>query len=123
MHPLLRRARVAKTILVLPHPDLAVSGVVRLPGRELRLEGARGGQAHLWGTKHAGRWAWAHANDFAGLDGVPRTGAYLDGVSVIVPRLGRDVGPEHAGRRATCSASRSPRRRRSGSCARPAASG
>jgi hypothetical protein len=57
VHPLLRRARVAKTTLVLPHPDLAVSGVVSLAGRELRLDGARGGQAHLWGAKHAGRWA------------------------------------------------------------------
>ena len=27
------------------------------------------------------------------LDGAPRPGAYLDGVSVFVPRLGREVGP------------------------------
>jgi hypothetical protein len=93
VHPLLRRARIAKTVLVLPHPDLAVSGTVRLGDRELALDGARGGQAHLWGSKHAGRWAWAHCNDLATLDGAPRPGAYLDGVSVVVPRLGRDIGP------------------------------
>jgi hypothetical protein len=93
VHPLLRRARIAKTVLVLPHPDLAVSGTVRLGGRELTLDGARGAQAHLWGSKHAGRWAWAHCNDLAGVDGEPRPGAYLDGVSVVVPRLGRDIGP------------------------------
>jgi hypothetical protein len=91
--PLLRRAGIAKTILVLSHPDLAVSGTVRFGGRELVLEGARGGQAHLWGSKHAARWAWAHANDLRSLEGEPRPGAYLDGVSVFVPRLGRELGP------------------------------
>jgi hypothetical protein len=93
VHPLLRRARVAKTVLTLPHADLAVSGTVTLPDGELALEGARGGQAHLWGAKHASRWAWAHCNDFDDLDGTPRPGSFVDGVSVFVPRLGRELGP------------------------------
>ena len=93
VHPLLRRARLAKTVLVLPHPDLEVSGRVSVDGRELRLEGCRGGQAHLWGSKHAARWAWAHCNDFESLDGEPRPDCYLDGVSVFVPRFGRELGP------------------------------
>src|SRR5205085_1424661 len=63
VHPLLRRARLAKTVLVVPHPDLELEGSVSFPGRELRLAGARGGQAHLWGSKHASRWAWTHCND------------------------------------------------------------
>jgi hypothetical protein len=91
--PLLRRAGIAKTILVLAHPDLAVSGTVQLAGRDLVLDGARGGQAHLWGSKHASRWAWAHANDLRTPEGEQRPGAYLDGVSVFVPRLGRQLGP------------------------------
>ena len=53
----------------------------------------RGGQAHLWGSKHANRWAWMHCNDFTGLDGSPRAGDFLDGVSVFVPRFGREIGP------------------------------
>jgi hypothetical protein len=93
VHPLLRRARLAKTVLVLPHPDLEVTGRVSLEGRELRLEGSRGAQAHLWGSKHAARWAWAHCNDFESVDGQPRPDCYLDGVSVFVPRFGRDLGP------------------------------
>jgi hypothetical protein len=93
VHPLLERARIAKTVLALPHADLAVDGTVRIGGRELRLEGTRAGQAHLWGTKHAGRWAWAHCNDFEGLDGRPSPGAFVDGVTVWVPRFGRTVGP------------------------------
>lgn len=88
VHPLLRRARVAKTVLVLPHADLSVDGTVSFGGRELTLQGARGGQAHLWGSKHANRWAWVHCSDFAG-----QPGAFVDAVSVFVPRLGREIGP------------------------------
>jgi hypothetical protein len=88
VHPLLRRGRIAKTVLVLPHADVAVHGTVSFGGRELTLEGARGGQAHLWGSKHANRWAWVHCNDFAGHEG-----AFVDGVSVFVPRFGREIGP------------------------------
>jgi hypothetical protein len=93
VHPLLRRAGIAKTLLVLAHPDLAVSGTVRFAGRDLVLDGARGGQAHLWGSKHAARWAWAHANDLRSVEGEPRPGTYLDGVSVFVSRFGRELGP------------------------------
>jgi hypothetical protein len=88
VHPLLRRGRIAKTVLTLPHADLSITGTVAFGGRELTLDGARGGQAHLWGSKHASRWAWAHCNDFAGHDG-----AFVDGVSVFVPRFGREIGP------------------------------
>jgi hypothetical protein len=93
VHPLLRKARLAKTILVLPHPDVEVSGSLAFEGRELQLESVRGGQAHLWGSKHATRWAWTHCNDFESFDGEPRSDSYFDGVSVFVSRLGRDVGP------------------------------
>lgn len=93
VHPLLERAKIAKTVLVLPHADLEVSGTASIRGREVRLDGARGGQAHLWGSKHASRWAWVHCNDFETLDGEPRAGAFVDGVSVYVPRFRREIGP------------------------------
>ena len=87
VHPLLERARIARTVLVLPHPDLAVQGTVSWADRGIELAGARGGQAHLWGSKHATRWAWLHCNDLG------RSGAFVDGVSVVVPRFGRQIGP------------------------------
>jgi hypothetical protein len=93
VHPLLRAAKIAKTILFLPHPDLEVSGTVRLGDRRIELSGVRGGQAHLWGSKHASRWAWMHCNDFTALDGAPRPDTFVDGVSVYVPRFGRELGP------------------------------
>lgn len=92
--PILQRAKIAKTVLVLPQGDVAVSGTVTLPGgRELTLDGVHGGQAHLWGSKHSARWTWAHCGDFADADGRPQPGTFVDGVSVFVPRLGREVGP------------------------------
>jgi hypothetical protein len=93
VHPLLRRTKLAKTVLVLPHPDVEVSGRIAWDGRELELDGVRGGQTHLWGSKHASRWAWVHCNDFQTLEGEPRPGDFFESVSVIVPRLGREIGP------------------------------
>ena len=93
VHPLVRRAGVAQTELVLPHADLVISGTVRLGERTLALDGARGGQAHLWGMRHAARWAWAHASDLHSADGVARPDTFVDGVSVYVERRGRELGP------------------------------
>jgi hypothetical protein len=88
VHPFLRRAKIAKTVLFLPHPQLDVRGHVQIGDRRIGVDGAGGGQAHLWGSKHASRWAWVHCNDFTGRDG-----AFIDGVSVFVPRFGREIGP------------------------------
>lgn len=93
VHPLLRRTWAASSVLVLSHPDLAITGTLRAAGRELVLDGARGVQAHVWGSRHARRWTWAHACDLHGADGLPRPGAWIDAVSAFVPRLGREIGP------------------------------
>ena len=93
VHPLLERARIARTMLVVPHPDLAIEGMISFGGSEIELSGARGGQAHLWGAKHAARWCWLHASDLEDLDGTPRRGDWIEAVSVVTPRLGREVGP------------------------------
>jgi hypothetical protein len=91
VHPALRAAKVAKTILFLPHPDVEVSGRIEIAGRKVEIARARGGQAHLWGSKHASRWAWVHCSDFNGSNGTGQ--AFVDGVSVFVPRFGRELGP------------------------------
>lgn len=104
VHPALQRLGVAKTVLVLPHADLVIDGTITLGDgqlelrgargdEQLELRGARGGQAHLWGSKHANSWAWVHCNDFARANGTRADGAFVDGVSVFVPRFGREVGP------------------------------
>jgi len=93
VNPVLERLGIAHSALVLPHADLSIDGELGFAGQRLELSGARGGQAHLWGTKHASSWAWVHCSDLATLDGEPLMGAFVDGVSATVPRFGRELGP------------------------------
>jgi hypothetical protein len=91
VHPLLRRVGAARTELVLPHPDLAIDGHITIGQRRLDLSGAPGQQAHLWGSKHAASWAWAHCNDFITIDGTRRPGSFVDGVSALVIAGSREL--------------------------------
>ena len=93
VHPLLEKARIARTMLVVPQPDLAIEGTITWGDTTVELSGARGAQAHLWGAKHATRWCWLHASDLEGVDGVRRPGEWIEAVSVVTPRAGREVGP------------------------------
>ncbi len=85
--------RLASTVLVLAHGDVPVSGRLQIGGRSVELDGARGGQTHLWGTKHAATWAWARCSDFRTEDGEPVLDTFVDGVSARVKRFGRELGP------------------------------
>lgn len=93
VHPLARRAGLARTVLVVAHPDLAISGWVAFGERRLELDAVKGAQAHVWGSEHARRWAWAHANDLTTLDGEQVPDSFFEGVSARVVRGGREVGP------------------------------
>ncbi len=93
VHPLAERLGLAQTVLELPQADLAVEGTLTYAGTRLELSGARGGQAHLWGAKHADAWAWVHCNDLCDDGGAPVPGAFVDAVSVRVRRGPREFGP------------------------------
>jgi len=93
VHPLLQRLGLAETVLELPHADLSIDGAVEFSGERLELAGAHGGQAHIWGAKHARSWAWVHCNDLRTTDGRPAPGAFIDAVSVTATRAGREFGP------------------------------
>lgn len=91
--PLLGRLGLAKTVYLLPHAEVLVSGTVRIGSERIELTGAPGGQAHLWGSEHAASWAWAHCGDLSTAGGDPVRGAFFDGVSALVSRFGRTLGP------------------------------
>ncbi len=93
VHPLVERLGLAQTVLELPGADLAVEGTVSYAGQRLELAGARGGQAHLWGSKHADSWAWVHCNDLRDAAGDRADDTFIDAVSVSVRRGGRSIGP------------------------------
>ena len=93
VHPALQRLGAAQTVLVLPHADVAVEGHVTIGEERIELASAPGGQAHIWGSKHARSWAWVHCGDFHDSQGQPVPDTFIDGVSAVVSRLGREVGP------------------------------
>lgn len=85
--------RFATTVLCLPHGDVRFEGHIRYGGRTVELDGARGAQAHLWGSKHAAAWAWARCGELRSSGGEHAAGTFVDGVSVRVERFGRQLGP------------------------------
>jgi hypothetical protein len=93
INPLLGRLGLAKTVLVLPHADVLVSGSLGIGSERIDLSEVPAGQAHLWGSEHAESWAWAHCSDLSTPDGKPAPGAFFDGVSALVSRFGRTLGP------------------------------
>lgn len=53
-----------KTKALAPHENARFTGKVIANGREINFKDSPGQQTHLWGTKHAHRWAWGHCNSF-----------------------------------------------------------
>jgi hypothetical protein len=62
------RGTLSPTTPFAPNVDIRVSGTVTVDGLEVRLERAPGQQGHLFGTRHAERWAWAHCVSFVDED-------------------------------------------------------
>lgn len=77
------RARLAGTNVSSPALQLHVSGEVEVGGERFTFDRAIGERGHVFGRRHADRWAWAHVHHF---DGAPD--ASLEGVSAEVKRFG-----------------------------------
>lgn len=72
---------IGETSVISPNPAVSMTGFVTVDGERFDFERATLGQTHLWGTRHAYAWAWAHCADF---DAAPD--AHLE---LLAPRLHR----------------------------------
>ena len=70
-HEAMYRLPLPKTKWLVPNQDVAFRGVLTWNERVLECAGEPGQQSHLWGTQHADRWVWGHANLWA--DGADAT--------------------------------------------------
>ena len=63
--PILHRTGLASTKPLTPNPEARFTGVIEGDGDRVDLDGAPGQQSHVYGTRHAERWAWASCSRFA----------------------------------------------------------
>lgn len=63
-HQMFYTGKFPKTKVLSPHMDARFKGTINANGRQIQFSDAPGQQTHLWGTKHALRWAWGHCNTF-----------------------------------------------------------
>lgn len=61
----LYHAPLPRTKYLSPGWDIRVSGTVQIDEQLLQIAEAPAQQAHLWGTRYADEWVWAHCNAFA----------------------------------------------------------
>ncbi len=83
-----RGGGLAQTTVLSPNVDVVIDGTITVDGKRFDVRGARGGQTHLWGKKHAYAWAWGHCNAF---DDAPR--AAFEVLSVRLVRRGLKLPP------------------------------
>ena len=64
------RGGLAPTKPFSPNPNTRFSVTVTVDGEAATLDEMPGQQGHLYGTRHAERWSWAHCTSFEGDDDV-----------------------------------------------------
>jgi hypothetical protein len=67
---LMYRGTLAPTKPFSPNVHTDVTGIIEVDGQAHELRGATAQQGHLFGTRHAERWAWAHCGTFDDEDAV-----------------------------------------------------
>jgi len=89
---------LADTTVLSPEVSARFTGTIEADGRRFEFQGDPGCQTHLWGRKHARRWAWGHCNAF---DGHPDS--VFEGLTVHLRKAGLSLPPvsvlyfKHAG--------------------------
>lgn len=58
------RGGLASSMALAPNTAVPLWGTLLVDGEEIELDRAVATQSHVWGTKHALAWTWAHCHDF-----------------------------------------------------------
>ena len=80
---------MAESLVVSPNHSVEVDGAITIDGERIELHGARAGQSHIWGRKHAYAWGWGRCNSFDFADDQPLAtpaSAVLESLSVRMRR-------------------------------------
>jgi hypothetical protein len=64
-HEKMYKLGLPTTKVLSPHESARFAGELIADGRRIALDAAPGQQTHIWGTRHAHRWAWGHCNAFS----------------------------------------------------------
>lgn len=83
------RLGIAESLVLSPNHSIEVRGSLQIDGERLELSGARAGQSHIWGRKHAYGWGWGRCNSFERVDEQPLAtpaSAVLETLSVRMRR-------------------------------------
>jgi hypothetical protein len=62
------RGALASTKPLSPNPHTRLAGTLTVDDETVQLHDAPAHQGHLFGSRHAERWAWASCSDFVGAD-------------------------------------------------------
>jgi hypothetical protein len=101
---------LTRSRVVLAAPALEITGSVELDGERHELERAPGHRAHVFGSRHADRFAWAHAGAGGGrwlellaakLPGLPLLAAHASDRGAVnapwrIPFVGAELAPERS---------------------------
>lgn len=54
------------TRVITPDYNIYLYGILKVNGQEFSFDGEPAQLSHIWGSKHADQWGWAHSNAFQG---------------------------------------------------------
>jgi len=65
---ILKKSKLSKSTVCKPNTNIQFNGWFKINDKRYEVKEAPGCQGHIWGTKYAKDWAWAHCNSFEGVD-------------------------------------------------------
>jgi len=80
---------LASSMALAPNTAVPIAGSLVVDGEQITFDRVLATQSHVWGTKHALAWTWAHGHEFEGAPGavLELVGGRLQRRGVTLPAL------------------------------------